>query len=432
MQEIIYCARTVGEIIMKIVNYKRFALVTIIAVVTVIALAFIWFYSYLAGFNDDAIDLNKKNSIGNIESNGAEQIVKEDESYNILVMGVDIGDPNSKSANDPKRTDTMILAHYNAENKKVNLVSIPRDILIKIDNRNQKINNAHVLGGVELAVDAVEVLLDTQIDYYGKINYEGFRSVIDAIGGVDIYIERTMDYDDAAQDLSIKFEKGTTVHLDGKKAEEFFRWRKNNDGSGFTDGDIGRIKNQQKFITKVMDKIKSPMIVIKIPSILSAIQKNVETNMDANELLKYGTMFATMNGEDMSMDTIKGAEKIINNISYYQYDEEANKDIIAKIRNASVQSIDKSKLKIKVLNGTKKTGLAGDFSKYLKENGYTQVVTGNGDATSETVVKVNENNKDIVNNLKKEFMINNIEVSSSIQEEFDIIVLLGENYEYMY
>lgn len=416
----------------KIVNYKRFTLVIIISIVTMISLAFILFYSYLSGFNNDAIDLTKKNPTGNIESNDAEEIIKDDESCNILVMGVDIGDPNSKSANDPKRTDTMILAHYNAKDKKVNLVSIPRDILIKIDNRNQKINNAHALGGVELAVDAVEELLGIQIDYYGKINYEGFRSVIDAIGGVEMYIERTMDYDDAAQNLSIKFEKGTTVHLDGKKAEEFFRWRKNNDGSGFANGDIGRIENQQKFITKVMDKIKSPMIVIKIPSILSAIQKNVETNMDANELLKYGTMFATMNGEDMSMDTIKGVPEYINRLSYLIYDEEANKDIITKIGNGSIQTIDKAKLKIKVLNGTKKTGLASDFSKYLKENGYIQVATGNGDTTSETVVMVNENNKDMINNLKKDFKINNIEVSSLTEEEFDIIVLLGEDYEYMY
>ncbi|MEK6265627.1 MAG: LCP family protein, partial [Clostridium sp.] len=156
----------------KIVNYKRFALFIILSIVTVIALAIILFYSYLSGFNNDAIDLTKKNSTGNIESNGAEQIVKDGKSCNILVLGVDIGDPNSKSANDPKRTDTMILAHYNAENKKVDLISIPRDILIKIDNINQKINAAHAIGGVELAVASVEELLGIQIDYYGKINYE--------------------------------------------------------------------------------------------------------------------------------------------------------------------------------------------------------------------------------------------------------------------
>ncbi|MBK5241572.1 LCP family protein [Clostridium sp.] len=416
----------------KIVNYKRFALVIIITLVTIVALAFMWIYYYLSGFNNNSVDLTKKNPTGNIEASDVEEIVKDGKSCNILVMGVDIGDPNSKSANDPKRTDTMILAHYNAESQKLDLISIPRDTLIKINNRNQKINAAHALGGVELAVASVEELLGIQIEYYGKINYEGFRSVIDAIGGVDMYIERTMDYDDSAQDLSIKFEKGTTVHLDGEKAEEFFRWRKNNDGSGFAEGDIDRIKNQQKFINKVMEKIKSPMILIKIPSILSAVQKNVETNMGANDIIKYGSTFATMNGDDISMDTIGGESKYIDNLSYYIYDEEKNKDIMAKLRNGSVQSIDKSKLKIKVLNGTKKVGLASDFSKYLKENGYNEVVIGNGEATSETIVSVNENSKDLINDFKNDFKINNIKISTSIEGEFDIIVLLGEDHELMH
>ena len=65
-----------------------------------------------------------------------------------------------------------------------------------------------------------------------------------------MYIERDMDYDDDAQDLHINFKAGETVHLDGKKAEEFFRWRKNNDGTGFADGDLGRIRNQQAFIER--------------------------------------------------------------------------------------------------------------------------------------------------------------------------------------
>ncbi|MGH4118835.1 LCP family protein [Clostridium sp.] len=416
----------------KIVNYKRFALVTIITLVTIVAVAVIWFYSYLAGFNDNSVDLTKKNPAGNIEASDVEKIVNDGKSCNILVMGVDIGDPNSKSANDPKRTDTMILAHYNAEAKKLDLISIPRDTLIVINDRNQKINNAHAIGGVELAVSAVEELLGIQIDYYGKINYEGFRSVIDAIGGVDMYIERTMHYDDRSQNLSINFKKGTTVHLDGKKAEEFFRWRKNNDGSGFANGDIDRIKNQQKFITKVMDKIKSPMIVVKIPSILSAIQKNVETNMDANDLLSYGSTFATMSSDDISMDTIEGVGEYINNISYFIYNEEASKEINSKLRNGSTQSIDKSNLKIKILNGTKKVGLASDFSEYLKENGYNEAVTGNGEATSETIVTVNENSKGLINDLKKDFKINNIKFSSSIEGEFDIIVLLGEDHELMH
>jgi LCP family protein required for cell wall assembly len=251
----------------KIVNYKRFALVTIALLVTAIVLIFGGLYFYLASLNNSAVDLSKKGTTSKLSKDEIEKIASTGKSFNILVMGVDVGTPGATNANDPKRTDTLIVAHYNAEDKKISLVSIPRDTLIMINNKNQKINSAHAIGGVTYAVDAVEKLLGIRIDYYGKINYEGFRKVIDAIGGLDMDITRTMDYDDPMQDLSIHFKKGTTVHLDGKKAEEFFRWRKNNDGSGFADGDLGRIENQHMFISKVMEKIKSPGIVVKIPSI---------------------------------------------------------------------------------------------------------------------------------------------------------------------
>lgn len=416
----------------RIVNYKRFAVVTVTFVVVVLALIFGYFYFYLSSFSNSAVDLSKKDLTSQLDKDDVEKIKKDGKSCNILVMGVDIGTPGATNANDPKRTDTMILAHYNAEDKKIYLVSIPRDILIKINGKNQKINAAHAIGGVSYTVDAVEKLLGIQIDYYGKINYEGFRQVIDAIGGINMDITRRMDYDDPSQNLSIHFKKGTTVHLDGKKAEEFFRWRKNNDGTGLEDGDLGRIENQHIFIGKVMEKIKSPSIVIKIPNILSVIQKYVETNMDAKDILKYGYIFATIDNEKLSMDTLKGEAKYINGVSYVVYDEAQNKDIISKLYDSKVQYIDKSKLKIKVLNGTKKPGLASDFSTYIAEKGYNKAVTENGTATSETKLLVYSSNEDIKATLKKDFKINNIELLSSTKENFDIIVLLGEDHEYMH
>jgi anionic cell wall polymer biosynthesis LytR-Cps2A-Psr (LCP) family protein len=69
-------------------------------------------------------------------------------------------------------------------------------------------------------------------------------------------ISSNMNYDDDSQNLHIHFEKGETVHLDGEKAEEFFRWRKNNNGTGLAEGDLGRIENQHMFIEKVIDKLK--------------------------------------------------------------------------------------------------------------------------------------------------------------------------------
>ena len=416
----------------KIVNYKRFIIVSLIFLVTAIGLIFGGIYYYLSSLNNGATDITKNGVASKLNKDDVEKIVRDGESCNILVMGVDVGTPGAKNANDPKRTDTLILAHYNAVDKKISLVSIPRDTLIRINNKNQKINNAHALNGVTGAVNAVEKLLDIRVDYYGKIDYEGFRKVIDAIGGVDMDITRRMDYDDSSQNLSIHFKKGTTVHLDGKKAEEFFRWRKNSDGTGLADGDLGRIENQHMFISKIMEKLKSPSIVIKIPSILSAIQDSAETNMEAKDILKYGYIFATIDKEKFTMDTVKGVDKKINGQAYLVYDEELNKSVVSKLYDNKVLYIDKSKLRIKVINGTKKPGLASDFKTYLNSKGYNEVKTENGESTTKTKTLVYNSNNDIKTALIKDFKIDNIEFLSSTQENFDIIVLLGEDHEYMY
>ncbi|MBZ9688223.1 LCP family protein [Clostridium estertheticum] len=416
----------------RTVNYKKMAVGTLIFVVVAFVLIFGALYLYLSSFNNGAVDLSKKGISSKLSKGEVEQIVKDGESCNILVMGVDVGTPGATNADDPKRTDTMIVAHYNAEDKKISLVSIPRDTLITIDGKNQKINAAHAIGGVTSAVDAVEKLLGIRIDYYGKINYEGFRKVIDAIGGVDMDITRTMNYDDPTQNLSIHFKKGTTVHLNGKKAEEFFRWRKNNDGTGFANGDLDRIENQHMFISKVMEKVKNPTIVIKIPSILSAIQSSVETNMDAKDIMKYGYIFATINKDQLSMYTVKGDLKTISGQSYLVYDDAKNKEIISKLNDNKVLDIDKSKLRIKIVNGTKKAGLASDFSTYLVSKGYNKAVTENGGTTSKTKIIVYNSNNDIKTTLIKDFKTDNIEFLSSEQENFDIIVMLGEDHEYMY
>jgi len=402
-------------------NLKKFATVIIIFLLSFIVLFSGYLVFYLASFNNSAVDLPKSLL-------GSEGITNG-KSCNILVMGVDIGTAGSTNVNDPKRTDTLILAHYNAEDKKVNLVSIPRDTLVTINGKNQKINAAHAIGGVDYTVAAVQHLLGIKIDYYGKINYKGFDQIIDAIGGVNMDITRNMDYDDISQDLSIHFKKGTNVHLDGKKAEEFFRWRKNTDGSGLAEGDLGRIENQHIFISKVMAKVKSPTIVIKVPSILSAIQGNVETNMEAKDILKYGYIFATVDDAKFSMDTLKGEEKYVNGVSYVVYDKALNQQVIAKLGDSKATSIDKSKLKIKVINGTKTTGLASDFSTYLVGKGYNKAVTGNGEAITKSKIIVYNGSEGMKADLEEDFKIDNIEFLSSDDKSFDVVVLLGEDHQ---
>ena len=190
---------------------------------------------------------------------------------NILVLGLDIGDADNQGNESIKRTDTMLLISYNPSNKNTTIVSIPRDTLINENGSRYKINAAYPMGGDSKVVSVVEELLPVNINYLVKIDYEAFRGIIDAIGGVEMDIEQDMFYDDDGQNLHINFKKGTTVLLDGEKAEEFFRWRKNNDGTGLATGDLGRIENQHKFINKVIDKLKSPTTIFKANKILNCI-----------------------------------------------------------------------------------------------------------------------------------------------------------------
>lgn len=382
-------------------------------------------YFYLLGFTN-----NSRLGEGKINTKKAEA----GEPVNILVMGVDIGDPGSKEASDPKRTDTMLVINYNPKTKNINMVSVPRDTRVTMNGKKIKINSAHAINGVNGSIAAVENLLGIEINKYAKIDYEGFRKVIDAIGGVEMDITRNMNYDDPSQNLHIHFQKGTTVHLDGKKAEEFFRWRKNNNGTGFADGDLGRIENQHKFISKVVEKVKSPSIIPKIPSILSTIPDYIETDMSPEEIIKYGYAVTKGDKSSINMITLQGEAKYIGNVSYFIYDREKNRDIVYTLKTGGTAQkdnnteIDKSEIKIKVLNGTKVNGLAADCERKLKEMGYSNIVTGNGERRDFTKVRLKKDSSISTGEIENYLNIPNIEKNIQSDENFDIIILLGKDF----
>ncbi|MBU3207798.1 LCP family protein [Clostridium algidicarnis] len=353
---------------------------------------------------------------------------------NILILGVDIGDPNIKDNDDIKRTDSMMLLHYNPSEKDVKVISIPRDTKIKINNKDIKINSAYAFGGAKKTIEVVENMLDTTINYYIKVDYKAFTKFIDAIGGVNMDIEEDMKYDDEGQDLHIDFKKGKNIHLDGKKAEEFFRWRKNNDGTGLAEGDLGRIKNQHIFMEKVTKKIKSPMMPLRIPKILSVIEENVETNMSPRIMVKHGSKGIGLSSSNIKFSTLEGEPKYIKGISYFVYDKNKNKDTLQSLQSVSktassstIGSVDKSKLKVKVLNGTNTEGLAKIYSSMLKNLGYQNIIIGNGEKLMESKAYIKDNNKDLKSIIKQDFNIKKLQSMEEKQGDFDIIIILGED-----
>ena len=353
---------------------------------------------------------------------------------NILLLGMDIGDPNQEDNKDIKRTDTIMVVNYNPETDKITTVSVPRDTLIQNNGNSVKINSAFAIGGYSRIKTEVEGLLNVNINYIVKVDYDAFVDIIDAIGGVKMKIERNMIYDDEGQNLHINFKAGETVKLDGQKAQEFFRWRKNNDGSGFANGDLDRIQNQQKFIAKVIDKCINPLIVFRIPKIMSAIGNNVETNMSPFSIIKYGLKFMGVSNNDISMLTAAGTPKTINGQSFLVFDKNSNKDIISQLASSEVSSqsengISRENIKIKILNATKINGLASELKINMNNLGYTKIDTGNTELSDKTVIL--SNNKNMLKTISKDLDIKNSGKKDDKAEykDYDVIIILGKDFK---
>lgn len=412
----------------KKLKRKRIATAVITILLAFILGTVLYIYTFLSGL--------KTNNLGT----GIAPLSSKD-PVNILILGMDIGDTDNQSNKAIRRSDTIMVLNYNPNTKKVHVVSIPRDTLIEVDayldtgeyQRYWKINAAYALGGEEEVKTHVENLLGVNLNYIVEVDYNAFRSIVDALGGVDMYIEQDMVYDDDAQNLHINFKAGENVHLDGKKAEEFFRWRKNNDGSGLANGDLDRIKNQQQFMGKLVDKAVSPSIVFKAPKILKAISENVETNIPAKNLVSLGMKIIRLKPSDIIMTTLQGETEDIYGQSFLVADKNSNRELIDALNAESsssapnITSIEKNKLKVLVLNGTKIDGLASTAKEHLLSLGYTNVEVGNTEGIDKSIIQTD--NKDLKDLLKKDIDIEKFEkISKSEYKQYDVVILLGKDY----
>lgn len=355
--------------------------------------------------------------------------ISVNEPVNILLLGVDAGDYTNKTSNNPKRSDTMILIRYNPDNNKVYMLSIPRDTRVSINGHKEKLNSAHRIGGVSLAIETIEKMLDLKINYYAKVDYSGFRSCIDAIGGVDMEIPFNMDYD--AYDISIHFKKGDIVHMDGKKAEEFVRWRKNNNGGGYAMGDLGRAATQQQFILKIIEKMKTPAGILKVPNLIETASKYVTTNMSAKTMLKYMFKLRNVNTSQIENKVLAGEPKYIGGVSYFIYDREKNLEFLSNFKTGSTKTaaaeVDRSKIKIKILNSTGVAGLAAKYKNEFESLGYTVIAIGNYTKKQDLTIINDYSESDYGQIICNDLGFGDILEKQGENTEFNVVVILGDD-----
>lgn len=258
---------------------------------------------------------------------------------NILLLGVDEGG---------MRSDTIMLVSLNGRTGKVNILSIPRDTRVLIGKHYQKINAAIGIGAQEvgkgnlkepeeLSVQKVKLLTGLPIHYFASVDFDGFKEVIDALGGVDFDVPFDMDYDDPAQDLHIHLKAGMQ-HLDGQAAHDFVRFRKGNSGhKGYATGDLGRIEAQQAFIKALIEQKVSPKYLLKADEIFDVIRENVRTNYAAKDLVSHLGIIKNITSEDVAMYQLPGSAQTISGISYYICDDAETNELVNTVFSPSAE-----------------------------------------------------------------------------------------------
>ncbi len=255
-------------------------------------------------------------------SNGRE---RKQHCYTILLSGID---------NDAGGSDTNILMRFDAVNKTIDLVSLPRDTLMR---NGHKLNYSYAKGGTQMLRDEIAALLGIPVDFSVSVDLKGFIELVDQIGGVDFDVPINMDYDDPYQDLHIHFQKGMQ-HLDGQQAMEVVRFRHNNDGTGYGTEDIGRIGTQQAFLKAVAQKL---LKAENVPAMAEVFLKYVKTDLTLGNLVWLGNEALNMGGMDaVSFHTLPGdGTGFYKGASVYVLDADAMLELVNSALNPYAEDI---------------------------------------------------------------------------------------------
>ncbi len=222
----------------------------------------------------------------------------EDGEMNILVLG---SDAREGEENEDQRSDTMMLVHIPESREEMYVMSIMRDLWVEIpDVGMSKINSAQSHGGYPLTIQTVEGLTGADIDHMVVIDFDGFRDLTTALGGVEI--DNDMAF--SAGQVNPSYYPEGTIRLEGTDALRFVRERK-----AFVDGDYQRVRNQQKFLTGIATGVLNSSTLTnptKISGMVNAFTPylTVDESLDAQTLVSYGMSMNQLRPSNITSFTI--------------------------------------------------------------------------------------------------------------------------------
>lgn len=380
----------------------------------------------------------------------------------VLILGV-------STDLDSQLTDTIMVASYNPNTQKANLLSIPRDSYTGKNTAKAtaslKINALYNIEKTpEKTLKAVNEITGLDIKYYVIVKTEALIQLVDAIGGVEFNVPIDMKYDDPTQDLHIDLKAGTQK-LDGEKAEQVLRFRHSNpDKNGvmstypseYGNDDFGRMRTQRDFISALLKQTLKPGNIFKLGEILEIAHKNVETNLELSYIKDYIPYAVEFNTDNLQTATLPGTTpdmKDTNNVSifvinkklsteliqsmfYVDSTEETEDNTITNSLNTTSNSISSTttvkddELKIELINGSGNTSKLEEAKTKLEEAGFTVKKTGKTSTISKTVITNKKNATDEqLKNIKQVLNAGSISTNKQASSQVDITIVIGEDFK---
>ncbi|PEC12745.1 LytR family transcriptional regulator [Bacillus toyonensis] len=251
-----------------------------------------------SGFSREKSDLRTKDV----------EITKQ--PFTILIMGIEDYATDGQNG----RTDSLMFATVNPKTQRISLMSIPRDSRVPIvgKDKEDKINAAHAYGGEQMAIKTVEGFLKVPVDHYIKIDFQGFKGIVDAVGGVTVDVPFDFwERSDVDYYKKIQFKQGQQ-NLNGEEALAYVRMRKQD-----PNGDYGRAARQRQLLAAVAQKLNSASTVFKIKDLTAVVGKYIKTDIPISDGL---ALYNKLSGFDPStIQTLKleGEDKKIGGIYYF-------------------------------------------------------------------------------------------------------------------
>lgn len=343
----------------------------------------------------------------------------------VLVLGLDenwtLKDEMYTTAS---RSDTMLAVNVDLASHQVGVISIPRDLWVHIPKSGYaKINEAIADGGpLRSAKTVVDNLNFPSFDNYVVLRIDATKNLVDAIGGIDVNVEKSMDYDDSWGHLHIHLKKGMQ-HLNGEQAVGYVRFRHD------PEGDFGRMRRQRQVIGDLVKRMKDPVVFTKLPSLIAVVQENVRTDLTYDKLFYLALALRNETPAMVHTTQLPVLEGFTDGQSVLFYDAVAGRPVVQKYAVIGFgNEFDPSTVHVVVHNGSGQPGAASAMADYLRQRGFNVVSTGNAASFNNTKTKVTGADKLVAGEVAKQLPMKDADVETGEVNGGDIEIVIGRDY----